>query len=59
LLVTLSITQDGRRVIVNPAHFSLARVSVCRVNGDCFIDDYVVAHEPVVDYLTRYSGVTM
>lgn len=44
-------------MIVNPTHFSLARVSVCRLNGECFLDDYVVAREPIVDYLTRYSGI--
>jgi PAB-dependent poly(A)-specific ribonuclease subunit 2 len=26
--------------------------------GDAFIDDYVVIHDPIVDYLTSYSGIT-
>jgi hypothetical protein len=51
------IREDGSRAIINPVHFALARVSLCRENGECFMDDYIVTHEPVVDYLTRYSGV--
>jgi PAB-dependent poly(A)-specific ribonuclease subunit 2 len=51
------IREDGSRAIINPVHFALARVSLCRENGECFMDDYVATHEPVVDYLTRYSGI--
>jgi DNA polymerase III epsilon subunit-like protein len=51
------IREDGRRAIINPAHFALARVSLCRENGECFMDDYLATHEPVVDYLTRFSGI--
>ena len=40
---------------------ALARVSVLRGSGPsagvAFIDDYVAAAEPVVDYLTRWSGI--
>lgn len=40
---------------------ALARVSVLRgsgpLSGTAFIDDYVMSVEPVVDYLTRYSGI--
>lgn len=40
---------------------ALARVSVLRGQGPhagtAFIDDYVASVEPVVDYLTRWSGI--
>jgi PAB-dependent poly(A)-specific ribonuclease subunit 2 len=40
----------------------LARVSVVRGDrsermGEVLIDDYIRTSEPVVDYLTKYSGI--
>lgn len=53
---------DGSRRIVTPARMALARVSVIRgsgsMKGTALIDDYVAVREPVVDYLTRYSGLS-
>lgn len=44
-----------------PRRLALARVSVLRGAGPSaglpFIDDYVATVEPVVDYLTRWSGI--
>lgn len=44
-----------------PLRLALARVSVLRGSGlsagTTFIDDYVANVEPVVDYLTRWSGI--
>lgn len=47
--------------MINPCHFSLARVTVIigegSLMGKPFIDDYITTSEPIVDYLTRYSGI--
>ena len=54
------ITADGRRVIRRARQLRLARVSLldCRnPMGECFLDDYCIPSEPVVDYLTRFSGL--
>lgn len=52
---------DGTRQVVIPARMALARVSVIRgdgaLKGTALIDDYVAVREPVVDYLTRFSGL--
>lgn len=56
---------DGSKVITKQGRQSLARVSVLdgRVSNSegtalVIMDDYVVQSEPVVDYLTRFSGIT-
>ncbi len=51
------VDNNGRRVVTKPSKLSLARVSVTRSNGIPFIDDYIVKTEPIVDYLTRFSGI--
>lgn len=53
---------DGSQQVLAPSHMSVARVScVCGVNGQHFrepiVDDLVRGYEPVVNYLTRYSGI--
>lgn len=51
----------GREVVVRPARLTLARVSVVRGEGPregmVLMDSYIVPAEPVVNYLTRYSGL--
>ena len=51
----------GRTVVVKPARLALARVSCVRGEGPMagvpFIDSYIQQAEPVVDYLTRFSGL--
>lgn len=57
----IEIKADGEREIVRPTRLGLARVSVLRGNGDDegvpFINDYITISEPIVDYLTKWSGV--
>eukprot|EP00753_Platysulcus_tardus_P016791 PLAT6041.1.p1 GENE.PLAT6041.1~~PLAT6041.1.p1 ORF type:complete len:647 (+),score=296.72 PLAT6041.1:749-2689(+) len=51
------VLADGRRVVTKESRLSLGRVSVLRSDGLPFIDDYITTSEPVVDYLTRFSGL--
>lgn len=55
------LCSDGTRSVLRPRCLALARVSVVRGQGPKegvpFIDDHIVATEPVVDYLTQYSGI--
>lgn len=53
---------DGSQQVLAPSHMSVARVScVSGVPGAHFreavMDDLVRGYEPVVNYLTRYSGI--
>lgn len=58
----IEMNSDGEREIIRPIVYALARVSVVRGQGEeegsAFIDDYVTIKEPIVDYLTSYSGIT-
>ncbi|KAG0202360.1 poly(A)-specific ribonuclease [Mortierella sp. GBA30] len=56
------IRSDGTKSLLRPSRMSLARVSVLRGNDGPleyvpFIDDYIATSEPVVDYLTEFSGI--
>ncbi|PHH51042.1 PAB-dependent poly(A)-specific ribonuclease subunit PAN2 [Ceratocystis fimbriata CBS 114723] len=57
----IEMTSDGERETIRPIVYALARVSVVRGSGDKeglpFIDDYIAIREPIVDYLTSYSGI--
>ncbi|KAH8903478.1 hypothetical protein BR93DRAFT_931074 [Coniochaeta sp. PMI_546] len=58
----IQMNSDGQRETIRPMSHALARVSVVRGQGENeglpFIDDYIAIKEPVVDYLTLYSGIT-
>lgn len=55
---------DGSKVVTKQGRQALARVSVLDGRGvseataPVIMDDYVVQSEPVVDHLTRFSGIT-
>ncbi|KAF3925431.1 hypothetical protein ABW21_db0201313 [Orbilia brochopaga] len=57
----IEVKADGTRETIRPSRLSLARVSVLRGHGEGegspFIDDYIHTREPVVDYLTLFSGI--
>ncbi|KAF2020982.1 PAB-dependent poly(A)-specific ribonuclease subunit PAN2 [Aaosphaeria arxii CBS 175.79] len=58
----IEMKADGTRETIRPDRKGLARVSVCRGLGESaglpFIDDYIAVAEPVVDYLTAWSGIS-
>ncbi len=47
-------------MVKRPKRHGLGRVSVLRIGGEDegipFIDDYITINEPIVDYVTQYSG---
>ncbi|KAJ5129697.1 uncharacterized protein N7515_005736 [Penicillium bovifimosum] len=57
----IDVKADGSQEMVRPNKSGLARVSVLRGHGVQegvpFIDDYITIREPVVDYVTQYSGI--
>ena len=54
-----SIREDGTRVVSKEGRQALARLSVLDAREDVvMMDDYVLPSEPVMDYLTRFSGLT-
>lgn len=57
----IDVKADGSQEIVRPSKSGLARVSVLRGSGVeegvPFIDDYITIREPIVDYVTQYSGI--
>ncbi|TEA13362.1 PAN2-PAN3 deadenylation complex catalytic subunit PAN2 [Colletotrichum sidae] len=58
----IEMNSDGVRETIRPIVYALARASVVRGQGEDeglpFIDDYISIREPIVDYLTSYSGIT-
>lgn len=56
------IRSNGVKSIISPTRLTLARVSVLRGTGESqdqpFVDDYIITTEPVVDYLTEFSGIS-
>eukprot|EP00842_Homolaphlyctis_polyrhiza_P003257 jgi/Hompol1/3932/HPOL_003377-RA len=57
----IEIRSDGSKSVIRPRKMGLARVSVVRGMelglGVPFIDDYIFISEPIVDYLSEFSGI--
>ncbi|PHH70824.1 hypothetical protein CDD80_5705 [Ophiocordyceps camponoti-rufipedis] len=57
----IEMNSDGERETIRPIVYALARASVLRGQGEkegtAFVDDYIAIKEPIVDYLTSYSGI--
>ncbi|KAI9104701.1 ubiquitin carboxyl-terminal hydrolase-domain-containing protein [Phlyctochytrium arcticum] len=55
------VRSDGTRSVIRPSRLTLARVSVLRGSGPDegvpFIDEYISTTDPIVDYLTEFSGI--
>uniref|UniRef100_A0A7S1Y9Q7 Exonuclease domain-containing protein n=2 Tax=Grammatophora oceanica TaxID=210454 RepID=A0A7S1Y9Q7_9STRA len=60
------VNDSGQKVSLRETRHALARISLldCRANEgwppsppNILVDDYVLPREPVVDYLTRFSGI--
>jgi len=53
-----TLKPNGSKVTITEGRHNLARVSVVNCqNQQILIDDFVLPQEPVVDYLTRFSGI--
>ena len=52
-------TATGSKVVVREGRNAVGRISLLDCDsGHELIDDHVIPREPVVDYLTRFSGIT-
>ncbi|ROT42505.1 exonuclease [Sodiomyces alkalinus F11] len=58
----IEMNSEGERETIRPKVYALARVSLVRGSGENegepFVDDYISIREPIVDYLTAFSGIT-
>ncbi len=53
-----TLNETGQKLVVQETRHSVARISIvdCRI-GRVLVDDHVLPREPVVDCLTRFSGI--
>lgn len=53
----VELLPDGSRVVHRQSRLAPGRVSCLTESGDVLFDDFVYVAEPVVDHLTRFSGL--
>ena len=53
-----TVNADGLRVISTEGRQVVARISLIDYEEQTILDDYVLPNEPIVDYVTRFSGLT-
>ncbi len=51
------ILPDGSRIVHKASRQAPGRVSVIAGDGELVLDEYIEVSEPIVDYLTRFSGL--
>ena len=53
------LTSTGSKVVIREGRHAVGRISLldCE-SGRELVDDHVIPREPVVDFLTRFSGIT-
>jgi PAB-dependent poly(A)-specific ribonuclease subunit 2 len=52
------LNSSGHRVVSDEGRQVLARISLVSEDGKVMLDDYILPSEPIVDYVTRFSGLT-
>ena len=53
------LTATGSKVVVREGRNAVGRISILdSKSGNILSDDHVLPREPVVDFLTRFSGIT-
>lgn len=56
---TTELTATGSKVVSVRGRNAVGRISLLdSESGHALVDDHVIPREPVVDYLTRFSGIT-
>jgi PAB-dependent poly(A)-specific ribonuclease subunit 2 len=54
-----TLNESGQKVVVSDTRHAVGRVSVLECHSkNVIVDDHVLPRERVVDYLTRFSGIT-
>lgn len=53
-----ALTAAGSKITIREGRYALGRMSLLECEtGKIIIDDHVLPREPVLDYLTRFSGI--
>jgi RNA exonuclease 1 len=52
------LSMDCEMCMTGEKEFSLTRISIVRWDGSVVLDELVKPDKPIIDYVTRYSGIT-